>query len=59
MNRRFTCAKELLRFTVKPVKEIVTESGIGNADLFRNLFNKNEGMTAEEYREKWSQWNRG
>lgn len=59
LNRRFTCAKELLRFTVKPVKEIVTESGIGNADLFRNLFNKNEGMTAEEYREKWSQWNRG
>lgn len=59
LNRRFTCAKELLRFTVKPVKEIVTESGIMNADLFRHLFIENEGMTAEEYRRKWAQWNRG
>ena len=59
LNRRFTYAKELLRFTVKPVKEIVTESGIGNSDLFRHLFIENEGMTAEEYRKKWSQWNRG
>lgn len=59
LNRRFNCAKELLRFTVKPVKEIVTESGIMNADLFRHLFIENEGMTAEEYRRKWAQWNRG
>lgn len=59
LNRRFTYAKELLRFTVKPVKEIVIESGIGNSDLFRHLFIENEGMTAEEYRKKWSQWNRG
>lgn len=59
LNRRFTYAKELLRFTVKPVKEVVVESGIGNADLFRHLFIENEGMTAEEYRKKWSQWNRG
>lgn len=59
LNRRFTFAKELLRFSVKPVKDIVKESGIGNADLFRHLFIENEGMTAEEYRKKWSQWNRG
>ena len=59
LNRRFTCAKELLRFSVKPVKEIVSESGIMNADLFRHLFIENEGMTAEEYRKKWAQWNRG
>lgn len=59
LNRRFTYAKELLRFTVQPVKDIVKESGIGNADLFRHLFIENEGMTAEEYRKKWSQWNRG
>lgn len=59
LNRRFTCAKELLRFSVKPVKEIVAESGIMNADLFRHLFIENEGMTAEEYRKKWAQWNRG
>ena len=48
LNRRFNCAKELLRFSVKPVKEIVTESGIMNADLFRHLFIENEGMTAAE-----------
>ena len=34
LNRRFTAAKELLRFTIKPVKEIIDESGIGNDDLF-------------------------
>lgn len=56
LNRRFTAAKELLRFTVKPVKEIVEESGIGNSDLFRRLFLDGEGMSAEEYRNKWAQW---
>ncbi len=56
LNRRFTAAKELLRFTVKPVKEIVEESGIGNGDLFRRLFLDGEGMSAEEYRNKWAQW---
>lgn len=56
LNRRFTAAKELLRFTIKPVKEIIEESGIGNDDLFRRLFQDGEGMTAEEYRMKWAQW---
>ena len=56
LNRRFTAAKELLRFTAKPVKEIVEESGIGNGDLFRRLFLDGEGMSAEEYRNKWAQW---
>ena len=56
LNRRFTAAKELLRFTIKPVKEIVEESGIKNDDLFRRLFLDGEGMTAEEYRMKWAQW---
>lgn len=56
LNRRFTAAKELLRFTVKPVKEIIVESGIKNEDLFRRLFQDGEGMTAEEYRMKWAQW---
>ena len=49
-------AKELLRFTAKPVKEIIEESGIRNDDLFRRLFKDGEGMSAEEYRMKWSQW---
>lgn len=56
VNRRFTAAKELLRFTAKPVKEIIEESGIRNDDLFRRLFKDGEGMSAEEYRMKWSQW---
>lgn len=56
VNRRFTAAKELLRFTAKPVKEIIEESGIRNDDLFRRLFKDSEGMSAEEYRMKWSQW---
>lgn len=56
LNRRFTAAKELLRFTIKPVKEVVEESGIRNGDLFRKLFMDGEGMSAEEYRMKWAQW---
>lgn len=56
LNRRFTAAKELLRFTVKPINEIIQESGIQNDDLFRKLFLDGEGMSAEEYRNKWAQW---
>ena len=56
VNRRFTAAKELLRFSVMPVKQIIEESGIRNEDLFRKLFKDGEGMSAEEYRMKWSQW---
>ena len=56
LNRRFTKAKELLRFTTKPITEIVEESGICNDDLFRKLFKEHEKMTAEEYRKKWAQW---
>lgn len=56
LNRRFTKAKELLRFTIKPVSEIVEISGICNDDLFRKLFKEHEKVTAEEYRKKWAQW---
>ena len=56
LNRRFTAAKELLRFTAKPLREIIEESGIKNEDLFKTLFLDGEGMSAEEYRMKWSQW---
>jgi AraC-like DNA-binding protein len=56
LNRKFTVAKELLRFSVKPVEEIVQESGIRNTDLFYQLFKENEGMSPEEYRRKWAQW---
>lgn len=56
LNRRFTKAKELLRFTIKPISEIVEISGICNDDLFRKMFKENEKMTAEQYRKKWAQW---
>ena len=38
VNRRFNKAKELLRFTIKPVDEIIDESGIKDAELFKKLF---------------------
>ena len=56
LNRRFTKAKELLRFSIKPVSEVVEISGIRNDDLLRKLFKEHEKMTAEEYRRKWAQW---
>ncbi|MBE5881044.1 MAG: AraC family transcriptional regulator [Lachnospiraceae bacterium] len=56
LNRKFTVAKELLRFTIKPVEEIVEESGIRNTDLFYQLFKENEGVSPEEYRRNWAQW---
>lgn len=56
LNRRFNAAKELLRFTIQPMSEVITESGIGNEDLFYQLFRENENMTPEEYRKNWAQW---
>ena len=56
LNRRFTKAKELLRFTIMPVSDVVEASGICNDDLFRKMFKEHEKMTAEEYRKKWAQW---
>lgn len=56
LNRRFNAAKELLRFTIKPINEVIEESGIHNEDLFYQLFKENEAMTPEEYRRRWAQW---
>lgn len=58
-NRKFNKAKELLRFTIKPIADIIVESGIGNEAEFRSLFMENEEMTPEEYRRKWAQWIKG
>lgn len=55
-NRRLNAAKEMLRFSIKPVEEVAKESGIGNLDQMQKLFRENEGMSAEEYRMKWAQW---
>ena len=55
-NRRFNAAKELLRFSVKPIDEVAKESGIMDLVAMQQLFRENEGMSAEEYRMKWAQW---
>lgn len=55
-RRRFNMAKQLLRFTIKPMEEILIESGLNNYSDMQKQFIKEEGMTAEEYRQKWAQW---
>lgn len=55
-NRKFNKAKELLRFTIKPVDEIMMESGIKDRQTLEALFMENEDMSPEEYRKKWAQW---
>lgn len=55
-NRRLNAAKELLRFSIKPVAEIADESGIGDVTVMQQIFREKEGMSAEEYRQKWAQW---
>lgn len=58
-NRKFNKAKEMLRFTIKQVEEIVKESGIGSEEELRRLFEENEKMSPEDYRKKWAQWIKG
>lgn len=55
-SRRLNAAKELLRFSIKPVSQIAQESGMGDMIAMQQMFRENEGMTAEEYRAKWAQW---
>ncbi len=55
-SRRFNAAKELLRFSIRPVEEVASLSGIGDAASMQQMFQEKEGMTAEEYRQKWAQW---
>jgi len=55
-NRRLNAAKELLRFTIKPVDEVARSSGIMDVALMQKLFRENENLSAEEYRMKWAQW---
>ena len=55
-NRRMNAAKELLRFSVKPMEEVAAESGIGDYRTMQKMFEAKENMSAEEYRMKWSQW---
>ncbi len=55
-NRRFTAAKEMLRFSIKPVEEVAKEAGIAEVQIMQQMFQHNEGMSAEEYRARWAQW---
>lgn len=55
-NRRFNAAKELLRFSIKPVSEVAAEAGIDDLSIMQKMFSDKEGMTAEEYRQRWAQW---
>ncbi len=58
-NRMLNKAKELLRFTIKPMQEVIAESGIGSEEKLRSLFMDNENMSPEDYRKKWAQWIKG
>lgn len=54
INKRITLAKELLRFTDKPISEIAQLCGINGSSYFNKTFQKNENMTPSEYRKKWN-----
>lgn len=56
LNRRFTAAKEMLRFSIKPMEEIAKDTGIGEVRTMQEMFLHNEGMSSEEYRARWAQW---
>ncbi len=55
-NRRYNAAKELLRFSVKSVETVARETGIGEVETLQKMFREKDGMTAEEYRQKWAGW---
>jgi AraC-like DNA-binding protein len=56
INRRFNAAKELLRFTILPMEEVLNKSGIEDMDDMQQLFREKENMSPDEYRSKWAQW---
>lgn len=55
-NRRLNAAKELLRFTIKPIAQVAMETGIGDIAAMQQMFRESEDMSVEEYRMKWAQW---
>lgn len=55
-NRRYNAAKEMLRFSVKPMEEVAMESGIGDVIAMEQMFCSKEEMTADEYRRRWAGW---
>ena len=58
-NRKLNKAKELLRFTIKPITEIAEALGMKDEESFNTLFAAKEEMLPDEYRKKWAQWVKG
>ncbi len=58
-NRKLNKAKELLRFTIKPIAEIAKDLGMKDEESFKRCFAEKEEMLPEEYRKKWAQWVKG
>ena len=56
VNRRYNAAKELLRFSVKPIEAVAEEAGIEDLAAMQRLFRDNDAMSAEEYRKRWAGW---
>lgn len=54
LNKKITLAKELLRFSGKPIGEIGKSCGIIDNSYFNKVFQKNENMSPSEYRKKWN-----
>lgn len=54
INKKITLAKQLLRFTDKPIGEIGQLCGIVDNSYFNKVFQKNENMSPSEYRKKWN-----
>ena len=41
------------------VRDVAAEAGFQKETVFRELFQKYEEMSPEEYRRKWAQWIKG
>ncbi|WP_400263713.1 AraC family transcriptional regulator [Lacticaseibacillus paracasei] len=50
---RITHAKQLLRFTKKPIETIGLECGFKSAEYFARVFKQTEGISGRAYRKMW------
>jgi Transcriptional regulator containing an amidase domain and an AraC-type DNA-binding HTH domain len=50
INNRISLAKDLLRYSSKPITEIAAEAGISNPTYFSRIFKDRTGTTPLEYR---------
>ncbi|MFT3952394.1 MAG: AraC family transcriptional regulator [Oscillospiraceae bacterium] len=54
IHRRIAKAKELLRFTDRPVEEIAQACGMEDAAYFARVFKQAEGVSPRHYRKTWA-----